>query len=162
MKKNKTFWLLPWWCQYNTALISVHRACHTLPGRWNFPVKRPLAYMSKGLSTFLIPSMFPCAICLKVQGFWLFSSISACFLCMSARLSLLITWNKWIGIILYNTFNSIIKILQYQGTCRNFNLRKFLGLGRCMWIKHHCSWFGKQQQRCRGDLSIEHHPSLLY
>lgn len=70
--------------------------CHTLPGRWNLPLKRPWLFRSCGLSTFLIPIMLPRAIILKVQGFWLFCSISACFLCMTARLSLLITWNTWI------------------------------------------------------------------
>lgn len=87
--------LMMWSRWYDSmTLISVRQACHTLPLRWNLPAKRPWLCKSRGLSTLLMPSMLPSAICLKVQGFWLFCSISACFCCRVARLSLLITWNN--------------------------------------------------------------------
>lgn len=81
-------------CMDDSVLVSVLEVCHTLPGKWNLPVKRPWLCRSKGLRTFLIPSMLPQAICLKVQGFWLFCSKSSCFCCRATRLSLVITCRK--------------------------------------------------------------------
>lgn len=79
---------------YQSTWKTTPLICHTLPGLWNLPVKRPWLCRSNGLSTFLMPNMFPRAIRLNVHGFWLFCSISAWALWKASRPSLLITWNN--------------------------------------------------------------------
>ena len=76
-------------CEYTLSLQVF--ATQTLPGLWNFPVKRPLFFKSNGLSTFLMPNMLERTISWKVQGFWLFCTISASSFFMASRVSLLIT-----------------------------------------------------------------------